>query len=351
MNIEKVIWNSILKLFLLIVGCYLIYQTREIIMILFLVFIVSATLRPMVEFLEKYKIPKFISALSVLLIIFFGIGFLASSLFTQINSQWSDMSQRLSHNYELVIEKTGLDKYLSNDSKTNQKLSGELNKFLTNNVDNLSKTIVNLGASIFSAFLTLITSIALIFYLLADPDKPKRFLVSFLPKNHQPKVYKIFQKTEQKLSYWLAGQLILMFVMGVISYLGFLAIGVDFALPLAVIVALLDIIPVIGSIVAFIPVILIVLVTNPFKIILVFLFYLLIQQLEGNILIPKIMSKSVGLDPIAIITALMVGSSLFGIMGALLSIPIAVILMIIYEELYLKNNDNKLPEKLNDSSS
>lgn len=309
---------------------WLSWQVIDQLIILFLVLIVSATLRPLVEYFEKYRIPRAASALSLVLLLVFIIILLVQSLVTNISSEWNALATTLAGNYNQLLEQNGLDEYLG--SETGQQQIKDFQNLVTSWVGGASAGVINLSLSIFSGFLSVITAIILTIYLVNDHDKIKHFGISFLPKKDHKKAMEIANRVETKLSAWLGGQLFLMTVMGLISYIGFTLIGVEFALPLAVMVGLLDIIPVIGPIIAFIPIILITLVTDPVQAIIVTIFFFSIQQLEGNILVPRIMSKSIGIDPIAVIIALMIGSGLAGAVGAILSVPIAAILMILYEE-------------------
>jgi len=322
------------KLFLLITGTlaafFLAYQIRSVLILLFIVLILSSTLKPLVEKLEKYKIPRTVSAISLLVIVALATSALVFTLASSVLSQYSTLADSLVKNTEILIERYDLSQYIGDvDGNT---VRTQLTDFIKSNFRNAATSIFSFGASIFGSLFTIFTALTILFYLLYDHDKVKRFVIGLLPEGKQKNVERIYINTEQKLSYWLRGQLLLMLIMGIIASIAFLLIGIEFAVPLGILVGVLDIIPVVGPLIAFIPVVLIAAVSSPAKALIVAVFFILLQQFESNFLVPKVMSKSVGLDPIAIIVALMIGSTLGDVVGAILAIPVGVIVMIIYEE-------------------
>ncbi len=132
---------------------------------------------------------------------------------------------------------------------------------------------------------------------------------------------------------WVRGELILMFVVGLMTYIGLSLLRVEYALPLAIIAGLLEAVPVVGPIISSVPAILVALVTNPISAIGVVLLYIVIQQLENNILVPEIMEAAVGVSPLLVILALLIGASLFGIAGAILAVPTVAIAQVIVSDM------------------
>ncbi len=121
----------------------------------------------------------------------------------------------------------------------------------------------------------------------------------------------------------MIGQLVLMLFIGVLSYIGLLAFGVKYALLLAVLAALLEVVPYLGPVVATVPAVFFAVVDSPQKGLLVLIYYLLVQRIEHMVLIPKIMQKTTGLNPVLVVLALAAGFAVGGIAGGLLSIPVA----------------------------
>jgi predicted PurR-regulated permease PerM len=148
----------------------------------------------------------------------------------------------------------------------------------------------------------------------------------------QVKAMRIVRKAEEKLGGWLRGQLALSLIIGLAAYILLSALNIPYALPLAVLAGIMEVVPVIGPIVSAIPAILIAYISAPFSAIWVALGYFVIQQLENHLVVPQVMKYSVGLNPLVVILAVAIGGRLLGISGALLAVPITVVVQIIIEE-------------------
>jgi predicted PurR-regulated permease PerM len=327
--------KSYYKLFLLIAGTigaiYIAYQIRSIIILLFIVLIISSTLKPFVERLEKHKIPRTVSAIGLLVLVVIGASALTFSLASSIIEQYSTLADSLVSNTEILAERYNVDQYFGEELNADN-IRNQFSNIIRSNFQNAASSIFNFGATVFGGLFTIFTALTILFYLLYDHDKVKRFVIGFAPEEKQKNLDRIYSNTEKRLSHWLRGQLQLVLIMSIIASVAFLIIGIEFAIPLGILVGVLDFIPVVGPLIAFIPVVLIAAVSSPGQALIVAIFFVLLQQFESNFLVPRIMSQSVGLDPIAVIIALMIGSTLGQIMGAILAVPTAVIVMIIYEE-------------------
>ena len=149
--------------------------------------------------------------------------------------------------------------------------------------------------------------------------------VNIFLTDEKDKIKSLLVRIENKLGAWLRGQLVLMLIIGVATYLGLILLGVDYALALAVIAGLLEIVPILGPIISAVPALIMGFVISPVTGFAVIGLYLLIQQLESNLIVPKVMQKAVGFNPLVTIIALMVGGQLMGIVGAILAVPIVIV--------------------------
>ena len=161
---------------------------------------------------------------------------------------------------------------------------------------------------------------------MVEKDSIREIVNSILPKRHHEYVGSMLIKMQHKVGQWLIGQLVLMLFIGVLSYIGLLVFGVKYALLLAVLAGVFEIVPYLGPVAAAIPAVFFAAVDSPTKGLLILAFYLLIQRVEHLVLVPKIMQKTTGLNPIMVILALAVGFTVGGIAGGLLSIPVAAAL-------------------------
>jgi len=167
---------------------------------------------------------------------------------------------------------------------------------------------------------------------LLEENGIKKFFLSVVPLKQKNRVTRIANRIGIKLGSWLRGQLILAVAVGLVIYIGLRLMGIPYALTLALIAGVLEIVPILGPIIAAIPAIIVAFTISPLTALLITAFYILVQELENKLLVPKVMQYSVGLNPVTIIIILLVGAKLMGILGMLLAIPVALIIYVILEE-------------------
>jgi predicted PurR-regulated permease PerM len=161
-------------------------------------------------------------------------------------------------------------------------------------------------------------------------------LLHIAPLKRRPDVELIWNDVEQTLGAYVRGQVILMAIIGIISFLGLWALSIPYALALGAIAGLMEVIPVLGPILGAIPAIMVAFTISPALALIVALFYLVVQQLEGNVLVPKVMQDNVGLNPLLVILTLTAGAALYGIVGAIVAIPLAGALQVFVKRLLIQ---------------
>ena len=325
---------SFAKILLLVLGLVLLYYIRTLALLLFLTYVLASGMNPIVTWLQnKTKIPRTVAILVVVGTVFTVVAGLLFVALQSLISQTTTLVDELPQLTEELVNRLRLNDYVDLNSQEDiiQKLQSFLGAPTTNGA--IQGQVVSLTSNLFSGILTLITLAAITFYQLSSPNKIKNFIVNIARPKDRPKAREIMNRVEHQLGHWLIGQISLVIGLGVFSYIGFRLFGISFALPLAILAGASDIVPVIGPVVAFIPLIIVALATLPLPLAIgVVLYFLVIQQIEGNFFVPKVMERTVGLDAIVVIVAIMVGSQILGILGALLAIPISVILVILYNE-------------------
>ncbi|MDO8639030.1 MAG: AI-2E family transporter [Candidatus Daviesbacteria bacterium] len=308
-------YKTIIFIALFILGLWIVGQILDIILLFFVAFIFMSALYPLTDKLVSWKIPRVLAVLFVLLL---AIGFIAGMLaigLTPLIKQTIDLSQQLGVTLNALFNSVGI-----NESVIQQELS------------NLSSEAVNITVNIFKNVISLVSILVVSVYLLLDRAKIEDYGTSFFGAR-QERAKKTLRAIEDKLGAWLRGQVLLSLLIGILVYVGLTILGVEAALPLAIIAAFLEVIPVIGPIIAAIPAVLIALTVSPVLAGLVAGFYFAIQQFEGHVVVPQVMKKAVGLNPLLVILAISVGGRLLGIGGALLAVPIAVVIQIVLQEI------------------
>jgi len=181
----------------------------------------------------------------------------------------------------------------------------------------------------------LVTILLLTFYFLVESQSINAAFVRLFPRRRRARVSRISALVTVKVSAWLGGQALLGLIIGVISAIGLALMGVPYFFVLAVIAGIGEMIPMVGPLLAAIPAVLVALTVSPGLALGVALFFWGTQLLENNILVPKVMGDTVGLSAVMVIAALAIGTQLLGFAGALLAVPTAAILQVLFNELYL----------------
>lgn len=184
-----------------------------------------------------------------------------------------------------------------------------------------------------------VTILILSFYMLVDAEHMVRAFVRLFPRSERPRVEDACVRVTTKVSAWLSGQLMLGAIIGATAALGLWLLGVPYFYVLALIAAIGEMIPVVGPLLAAIPAVAVGLSVSPALGLGVLVFFFLQQQLENHVLVPKVMSRQVGVSPVMVITALLIGGSLLGIVGAILAVPTTAILQVLFEEWHAEGSE------------
>ncbi|MFH0905250.1 MAG: AI-2E family transporter [bacterium] len=327
-EITEISIASVLKVILVLLGLWALFLIRDIIAIMFVALIIAATLSPLVDRLAKRGIPRAVTIILayILIIAAFGviIYFVLPPVITQLR-QLAEQVPTYSRYFNSFIEgvkQFGIQAHLIDGSQQNiTALSDFLNNF-TSNIFNTTRGFIN-------GFVAMLTVLVLTLYLLLDEDGIKKFFVALMPVKQKTRIVAVANKIGAGLGAWLRGQLLLGLVIGIVVYIGLYFLKIPYALTLALLAGVLEIIPIIGPIVSAIPAILIALAISPTMALFTVLFYLLVQELENKLLVPKVMQRSVGLHPVTIIITLLIGAKLMGVLGILLAVPITTMIYII----------------------
>ncbi len=319
---------------LLLINLWLVIQIRQIIVLLFLsLILLSGLLRP-VGWLQSKKIPRALSVLIVyvfiIIFIAFTIGIILPPLISQTSEFFSKLPQILGTiNDFLIFNKIPLNNTSDIISKQVQSIAGNL---------------ISVSTTIFSSIFLVITLLVFTFYLLLEWNRFVRFLTSPFSGKNEKKITNLISNIESGLGGWLRGQLSLSLIIGLFTYIGLRLLGIPFALPLALVAGILEVVPIIGPIISAIPAVLVGLTVAPIMGLAVTALFFVIQQLESHFIVPMVMKKVAGLQPPVVIIALLVGSKLGGIGGAFLAIPIIVVGKAIFSEFF--HEDQKISEEL-----
>ena len=182
------------------------------------------------------------------------------------------------------------------------------------------------------------------FYMTIEEDGLKKFVRSIAPIEYQPYLVQKTNRIQVKMGGWLRGQLILMFIIGSLTYVGLLILDVPYALVLAIFAGLAEFVPFLGPLIAAVPAVFFSFSDSPWKAFGVVIFYIVLQQLENQVIVPKVMQKAVGLNPIVVIIVMLIGAKVAGLVGILLAVPATTIAWIFFADIFERKieDDNRL---------
>ena len=169
----------------------------------------------------------------------------------------------------------------------------------------------------------------------------ENFLDSVVPEKYESYVKDLWKRTERKVGLWFQGQLLLALIVGLVVYVGLSLMGIKFALTLGFLALAFEIVPIVGPILAAIPAIILAFLQEPAMGLWVIVFYVAVQQLENHILVPIVMGKTLGLNPVVVIIALLVGVNLAGIVGMILSVPVATAIVEVIDDMAKKKESRR----------
>jgi len=303
-----------------LLGLYFLFFIRTILIILFLSFIIVVALNPAIAFLNRrFRMPRAIAgAVMYLLIISLLIAVIAVVV-PPLTSQLYQLLRMI--NLPLVQEE--LNNFSFNVSEIGN---------LVDRVSGSFGVLLSIVTSTFSGVFTFFTLLVISFYLMLERPVLHRKIMWFTKDQAQVLAFKNFlDSLEHQLGGWVRGQLILMLVIGVTTFIGLSLLGVPYALPLALIAGLLEIIPNLGPTLASIPAIILAYIYGgPVIFVMTVILYIVIQQLENNFIVPKIMKDSVDVNPLVSIVTILIGLQVAGVVGALLAVPTYIVIRTLY---------------------
>lgn len=346
-NTKKIIFDVSYATFLktILIGLLLVflYLVRDLLLIMVVAIVIASSIDSWVDWLQKKRVPRWLSVLSIFTVLIGLIVLIFSMLIPPIVEQIQQLVGVLPQYFDIVIEQFGrLEGLVGEGVYENIKnVATSFGDEFGNSAGGIIDTITGLFGGIFSAIIVIV----LAFYFTVEEDSLKKFIKSLIPLKHRLYTDDLVSRIQIQIGRWLRGQLLLGLVVGVLYYIGLSLLGVKYALVIALLGGLLEIIPYIGPIMAAIPAIFIALAQSPYLALLVLALYIIVQQLENHLLVPKIMQRVIGLNPLITIIVILVGTKIAGILGGVLAVPIATALQVFMKDIF-ESKDEKDRNKL-----
>ncbi|MDP2655894.1 MAG: AI-2E family transporter [bacterium] len=324
--------GTIFTALLIMVGVYLFWILRDLALLVLTAIIIASAIEPGVAFFIRYRIPRFISALLVYVLVFGAIFAILYFFFPPIIADAAGFLSAMPR----YLDTINITAPLSNITNTVSVVSSQsqaqsyiqtllsLQSLFTSSSGSVLQLLITFFGGIFSLVLVIVLS----FYFALQDTGVDDFIRLVMPVKYEEYYVDLWKRSQKKIGLWMQGQILLSVIVGILVYLGLLIIGVPYALLLAVFTAMVEIIPVFGSIIAGVVAVIVGYSDGGVAIAAIVAgLYIVVNQFESNLIYPLIVKKIVGIPPLLVIVALIAGYTLAGFLGAILSVPVSAVLL------------------------
>ncbi len=335
-SLERFAWKTAIVLGLVLV-LGLLWLVRNVLILVFIAAVLAAGISPAVHrvrvrwrFWFHRNMRRGTAVMIVYLPFLILVLTLALILVPQLVSDWRELSTQL----PMLIERNilrPLEKYLPMSAVREALRDGSVPQA---RVFGYVRGAAMVGAS-------LIAILFMIAYMLVDAHRLRNLILLVYPTDVRGERRRTLTRMSNRMSSWLSGQLILASIIGVATFITLVALRIPYALPLAILAAIGEMVPVIGPILGAVPALAIAILQSPWQFWSVLLFAIVLQKVENLFIAPQVMSRKVSISPLAVFIAFMMGASLLGIVGAMMAIPAAAIVQVAFEEAFVARRERR----------
>ena len=318
----EISYKTILFAIFSLLACWFFYQIRTIIVLVFVSLLLAFTISPLVDKIQRLKIPRMMAIFLVYILVIGIFSSFLSVLIPALIEQTATLTENLS----------GAVQYLPLIKIDWQAVTGQI-EMIARNAVGLLRLVISAASNV----LTVLTILVLTFYFIYEKENFGRYINQLFDGYKKEKVNRLIERLDSVLGGWLRGQIILMFIVGLMSFIGLSLLGLNYVLPLSLLAGLLEFIPNLGPALSAIPAVIVGFTISPVMGLGTFLLYLIIQQVENYVIVPQVMKRVTGIHPLVSLLCLMVGGKIYGFVGMLLAIPIFLLVRTSIEEFWLKD--------------
>lgn len=312
--------QTLVKIVLIGLILFFLWTIRDLLILIISAIVLASALEPMVSGLHQKKIPRIVSVLAVYIIAIGVIVFVGYLVLPPVGYEISQLSSN-SGMFTAALQNKLAAAGISQQSGIVNAVTSALKTFtaqFTNGSGGLFRTTVG----VFNGLIDIVTILVISFYLVLEQNSVKEAVVSVIPVQHQQHTIRLVEKIQKKIGRWLIGQFIVSASIFTLSLIGLTLLHVQYALVLAILAGIFELVPYIGPVISAVPAVFFAFVQSPPLAIAVAVLYLIIQKTEGYILVPAVMRRTIGVSPLVILVAILVGLKLAGIFGVFLAVPV-----------------------------
>lgn len=298
-------------------------------------------LNPLIDLMERKKIKRLWSIAIVFVVIIglvvWGVIVLIPIIREQALSlieKWPDYWEKLLNLFDSLLSSNVFSQLKEQVNNIDQSILKSVSEQTDGFLDSAFSGIGSVLGTVTNIVIALVTMPILLFFLLKDGRNLPYHMMKVLPTKIRLGTYNVLKESNTQISQYIRGQLLVAFFVGIIFWIGLAIIGMEYALLLAIVAAILNLVPYLGSFLAAIPIVIIAVVSSPFMIVKVIIFYAIEQLIEGRILQPLILGNNLKMHPVTIIIVLLSAGKIFGVPGVILGIPAYAVIKVIIEHIF-----------------
>ena len=339
--------GSIIRVLLFLVLFWLLFYLRDLVLVILTAIVISSSIEPAIKWFGKHRLPRVLAVMTIYLLIgLFLVGtvyFLVPPLLNESVGLLERLPSEL-RDFNLMgfTKESGL---LAVDSGVQFVKNIPISDAFSNTkeiISNISGNFFKTTGVVFGGLFSFVLITVLSFYFALQETGIDDFLRIISPVKHQDYVVDLWKRSQAKIGLWMQGQLLLGVIVGVLVYLGLTILGVPYAFLLAILAAAFELIPLFGPIIAAVPAVVLGFVDGGLSLgIFVIGLFVIIQQFENHLIYPLVVRKVVGISPILVIIALIVGAKLAGFLGIIISVPVSAALKELVDDIQRKKELEK----------
>ena len=322
--------GSIFRVVLTGILLYVAYKILPIIVVFFLAIVIASAFEPLIQFLRGYRLSRIAGALLIYLVIFAIAGSVFYYLLPPVFDEFSSFLKDFPRIEDELIHADFLEGI-------------PFYSVLTDHVSAVSETgfgilqstgggVVQFFTKVFGGVVSFILLIVVSFYLLVQEHGLVSFIQLVTPLRYEHYILELWTRSKRKLGMWLRTMFVLMAIVGTLVYISLALIGIKYSFLLGILSGVFEIVPIVGPILAAVPGIALGLLDSPTTGLMVLLVYVIIQQIENHVLVPLIMQRAIGLNPLVVMLAVIIGGKLGGVLGVLVAVPLSAVIVEIIED-------------------
>ena len=315
-----------------------LWLVRDILVLVFIAAVVAAGIAPAVRrvrvlwrFWFHRRLPRGTAVMIVYLPFLLIVAAVAVFLVPKVVADWRQLSTQLPALVETNIVQP-LERYVP---------MGAVRDALRGGIDVPDQSVFRYMRSAATAIGAVFAILFMVAYMLIDAPRLRNLILLVYPAEVRGDRLRTLMRMGRRMSSWLSAQLLLAAIIGIFTFAGLAILGIPYALPLAILAAFGEVIPVIGPIVSSIPALAVAILHSRWQFWAVLIFYFMLQKFENYIVVPRVMSSKVSISPLAVFIAFMMGASILGFIGAIIAIPVAAIIQVTFEEVFVSRRERR----------